>query len=101
VRIMENCFAVEYVPSFQEKFWKALGFERAFVDQSRIPDEKYPDLAPGSMITETVVGFTFGGRLRLLLSGKVHIYSRQKTDMMVAECVTVSESSILAPFSDR
>lgn len=61
-----------------------------------LPDEK--GFAVGDMLTDVFVCLGWMDRLRMLLSGKLQIQLRTKTDVMVTKAKSWSTVSILAPW---
>jgi len=82
---------------YEEKrtIWSHLGFGTcsAFFED----DDEDDGFAPGSLLTETFGHFDWRDRLRVLVSGKIMISARTKTDVPVDTAVTVSKVSILPP----
>lgn len=68
-------FAMEYVPTLMERFWRKLGFHYHLGDE---PTDT--DLLKGWMRTDAGFNFTFTDRLRLLLTGKLRVTLIQHTD---------------------
>lgn len=66
--------AMEHRPSWRARAWRRLGFRYHLGE-----DPKDADSLPGWMCTETRMHFSFGDRLRLLLTGKLHIRIVQHT----------------------
>lgn len=64
---VENGY-MEHVPTWREKMWRRLGFRYHLGD-----DPKDIDTLPGWMCTETRMRFGIADRLRLLLTGKLHL----------------------------
>lgn len=60
--------AMYHVPTWREELWKRLGFRYRLGTE---PDGI--DALPGWMCTETRVQFGWGDRLRLLLTGRLHM----------------------------
>lgn len=65
--MIENGYAV-YRPSFVERFWMRLGYRYHLGE-----DAKDIENLPGWMCTETRMRFSIMDRIRLLLSGRLHI----------------------------
>jgi hypothetical protein len=59
---------MEYVPTWRERAWRRLGFRYHLGDE---PPEV--DGLPGWMCTETRMRFGAADRVRLLLTGRLHI----------------------------
>ena len=90
----ETHFAVEYVPSFAERFWRRLGYRYHLQD---VPETDMP----GWMMTKTVIHFDFADRLRLLFSGRLKLDTRQATNVVVDKCISTVSFSISPPFGER
>lgn len=55
-----------HVPTLRERFWRKLGFRYHLGDEPEGTDG-----LPGWMCTDSTLHFSFGDRLRLLVSGKL------------------------------
>ncbi len=66
--------AMEYRPTLIERIWRALGFSYHLGAE---PGDI--DTLPGWMCTETRMHFGFRDRLRLLISGRLHLKLVQHT----------------------
>lgn len=66
--------AFHHVPTLSERFWRWAGFRYHLGDE---PPEA--DKLPGWMMTESHFRFGLADRLRLLLSGHLHIRLAQHT----------------------
>ena len=71
---MAEAGAVMHVPTLSERAWRALGFRYHLGEE---PDG-WKEM-PGWMCTETRISFGFFDRLRLLLTGKLHLRLFQYT----------------------
>jgi hypothetical protein len=60
-------------------------------------DEDYPDLKPGGLVTETHVYLGWQDRLRILISGRMHVVTKIKTDVIVNKVVSTVATSIAPP----
>lgn len=63
-----GAYGVAYAPSLPERLWRALGYRYHHGDE---PDGI--DALEGWMCTETRMQFSFPDRLRLLLTGRLHL----------------------------
>lgn len=79
--------------SMRYRFWRWLGFGRAFVEA---PDER-TDYAPGRIVTEIVTYFDWKDRLRIVLSGQVMTFVSIQTDVFVCRALSESKTSVLPP----
>lgn len=70
-----QCFAMAYVPTWRERFWRKLGFRH-----HRGEEPRDVDAMPGWMNTATCFSFSFTDRLRLLLTGRLLISTISHTD---------------------
>ena len=68
-------YAVEYIPTLAERFWRWAGFHYHLGDEP--PDA---DLLKGWMQTTTGFRFAWSDRLRLLLTGRLVITITSHTD---------------------
>ena len=82
-----------YKPSRVERFWRKAGFTTAHAE---LP-EGIEATHPGWMMTNTRMHFSFGDRLRLLLTGRLHLTLRQATSQEVDEAVSAMSHRILYP----
>jgi hypothetical protein len=67
-------FAMHHVPTLSERMWRALGFRYHYGEEPEGIDK-----LEGWMRTETRMRFGFLDRLRLLLTGHLHISLTQHT----------------------
>lgn len=68
-------FAMEYVPSLRERFWRKMGFHFHLGDEP--PDV---DLLKGWMQTRMGINLTFLDRVRILFTGKLRLTLTSHTD---------------------
>jgi hypothetical protein len=85
--------ALSMAPTFQQRFWRAMGFRYIL---NELPENVH-DTLPGWMITKTVYHFGFLDRLRLLTSGRTAVDMRQATSPQVDKCVSAASFRILHP----
>jgi hypothetical protein len=91
-----NDRAMYHTPTRRERFWRWAGFVYIRTD---LPDDI--DLThPGWMITTALFKFTFWDRVRLLVSGDLHVEIRQATTQHVDESVNAISHHIRPPKSD-
>lgn len=90
---MNNECGMEYRPSLNERIWRKLGFTPVVTE---LP-EGIEATHPGWMITETRMNFSVADRLRLLLTGRLHLQLRQATSQQVDEAVGAMSHRILHP----
>lgn len=81
---------------FIDRMWSRLGFGTAFADRAD-DDLAY---APGYISTGVKVHFDWRDRLRILISGRVHVDCVTKTDVPVKHAYTNSCTSVLPPNHD-
>lgn len=94
---MSNEGAFHYVPTRSERFWRWLGFRYVRTD---LPDD-VDKTHPGWMLTTVRFKFDWADRLRLLVSGQLHIDVRQATTQQVDEAVSAASHEIIPPFQQR
>lgn len=85
--------AMEYRPTRRERFWRALGFRYHLTD---LPDGIDKDL-PGWMMTKCFIHFSMADRMRLLLTGRLHLDIRQATNVRVDEARSALSFRIASP----
>ena len=90
---MNEAYAMIHKPKLLERVWRRLGFRASRVD---LPDG-IEVTHPGWMMTETRMQFSVGDRFRLLLTGKLHLTTRQATTQQVDEAVNATSHRILYP----
>ena len=83
-----------YKPTLRQRFFRWLGFRYHRVD---LPDNIEATM-PGWMMTTCRVHFDFADRLRLLLTGKLHIDIRQATSQQVDSAVNTTSFEIIPPW---
>jgi len=74
--------------------WKKLGFGSCWVE---LKDEEFPGMPPGAIATDTQIRLGFLDRLRVLISGKVYVALKTKTDVIVETAISKSAVSVLPP----
>ena len=81
--------------SLSESFWSFLGFRHPkYLDMD---DLDIPGWAPGYFETTTLCVFDWRDRLRVLVSGRVIVQCKSKTDVAVERGITRSTVSVLPP----
>ncbi len=80
---------------FWGRFWRKLGFHWGHVPY--LDDSEEEGWAPGSFIVETGVHLDWGDRVRVLISGNLHVGQRVKTDVLIGRSKAVSRVGILPP----
>lgn len=86
--------AMYYQPTRMERIWRKLGFRYVRND---LPDG-IDVTHPGWMLTTAVFRFSFWDRVRLLISGKLHVDILQATSQQVDESVNAISHEIQPPF---
>lgn len=85
--------ALALAPTLRQRFWRALGFRYHLGDTP--PDA---DLLPGWMRTDSGLIFSFGDRLRILISGRLRTSTIVHMDTpSPAVCKTRLDWQILPP----
>lgn len=84
--------AMYHVPTLAQRAWKRLGYRYHLGDE---PDGV--DALPGWMCTETRLHFGWADRIRLLLSGRLHMKLVQHTTVQVEGTKNRFDWHILAP----
>lgn len=80
---------------FKPTIWHRLGFNYAHAKS--FDDTEHPDMAEAWLCVETYSQLSWIDRLRVLISGKVHIQAKTKTDVVVRHAITNSAFSVLPP----
>lgn len=80
---------------YRPTIWDRLGF--GYSHAPLIDDDEHLDLAPGAFICETFVKLDWVDRIRALVSGKLHIQTRSKTDVKINRALTTSNVRVLNP----
>jgi hypothetical protein len=91
-----GCFYAEYKPTLSERFWRAMGFKRAYVHAPNFMEE-VEGFVSGSITTNVICHMGWLDRLRLLVSGKMIVALATMTNVTVDRAVTVSECGVLPP----
>jgi hypothetical protein len=86
----QNTFGSVYKPTI----WNRLGFGRA---HAYFEDDEIPGYAESALITETHVHLDFLDRLRVLITGHVHVYVRTKTDVPIGKAFSISSARVAPP----
>lgn len=89
-----NSFAVAYRPTFMQRAWRRLGWRYHMVD---LPETPEVERMLGWAMTRVRLEFSFGDRIRLLLTGRVRLDIRQKMSADVADIVSATSIEILPP----
>ena len=84
-------------PTFWEKFWPRLGFHHAHAPRPDEDELKDNGWAPSWFMVETYVHLDWVDRLRLLISGKLHVEQSVKTDVVISKSSATSGFGILPP----
>lgn len=92
--IVEAGYAVRR-QSVAERIYRAMGF--GMKARWSPDDEAFPTYAVGAIITETRIHFDWRDRLRILLTGDVHVSTVSKTDVPVKAAMTVATISTPIP----
>ena len=81
--------------------WRWLGFGEAHVSGPMTDEEEAESEAKGftagALVTVAYTRFDWGDRLRVLVSGKVMLYTRTETDVIVRKSRSRSSASVLPP----
>lgn len=88
-----NCYAMVQ----QRTLWRKT-LDWAFPQHYLLPAEHKPGLAEGELMTDVYMQFDWLDRLRLLVSGKMHLSARSQCDVIVSEVITRSVVSVLDPW---
>jgi hypothetical protein len=91
---------MNYYTVSKPTIWQRLGFGRAHAER---PEEleREEGFAPSWFITETYGHFSFLDRVRILVSGNIHVQCAIKTDQIIEKSKAVSAISVLKPGSLR
>lgn len=92
-----NSFAMASRPTFMQRAWRRLGWRYHLVD---LPETPEVERMPGWAMTRVRLEFSFGDRIRLLLTGRVRLDIRQKLSADVADIVSAASIEILPPGRD-
>lgn len=85
-------YAMIYVPTRMERFWRAMGFRFHHGEEPEGVDE-----LPGWMRSEIGLNFSFSDRLRLLLTGRLRLTMTQYTSVQCDVAKNRLDWSIKAP----
>ncbi len=89
-------FAAIHVPTFAERLWRKLGYHYHLGDEP-----EGTDVMPGWMCHGVKLRFGFADRMRLLLTGRLHVKSIMHTDVPSADVVkTRLDWEIIRPGGD-
>ncbi len=83
-------------PTWRERFWPRLGFHHAHAPRPD-EDELKDGWAESWFVVETYVTLDWLDRLRVLVSGKLHVDHAIKTDVPIGRSQAVSAIGILPP----
>lgn len=81
----EPLACMRHISRWQRLLW-ALGYDRVRGGAQALWDwsiEDTPDFAAGALMTDVVVRLSFTDRLRVLLTGWLHVQQHTKTDVIV------------------
>lgn len=84
------------LPTFQERWWPRLGFRCGHAPRPD-EDELKEGWAPSWFVVETYVRLGWLDRLRVLISGKLHLDHAIKTDVEIGKSFSTSDVGILPP----
>ena len=84
------------LPTFWERFWPRLGFHHARAERPD-EDELREGWAPSWFVVETYVRLSWADRLRVMISGKMHVDHAIKTDVPIGRSTSTSSVAILPP----
>ena len=87
-----NAFAMVYVPTVAERFWRNMGYRRY---PSELPEDARA--MPGWAMTNIHLSVSFADRVRLLLSGKIRIDCEHAMSESVDTVITASSVTIMRP----
>jgi hypothetical protein len=86
-----------YAPQpLRKRVWRWLGFKHACADRPE-EDEEAEGWAPSWFIVETWVHLDWKDRIRILLSGKLHVEQAVKTDVPISRSRSTSAVGVLSP----
>lgn len=83
-------------PTFWQLLWPRLGFRRGHAPRPD-EDELTEGWAPSWFVVETYVSLGWLDRIRVLISGKLHIDNAIKTDVEIGKSRATSSVGILPP----
>jgi hypothetical protein len=88
--------AIGFAMAHRPTLWNRLGFGAC---AAHVPDhvDEAPEWAPGALSTETRIVLDWRDRLRVLLSGRMMVSLKTKTDVPVRRALSVSSVSVLPP----
>lgn len=90
-----DTYAIGTQRTLIERIWLALGFGMpAYLDMD---DLDQPGWAPAYLESSTFIKFDWRDRLRVLVSGRVYVCCKSKTDVVIGRAITRSQVSVLAP----
>lgn len=82
----------------RKTIWNRLGFRHGHAPRGE-QDSELPGWAPGWLVTDTRIHLGWSDRLRVLISGKLHVESFTKTDVVVSRALTTTGIGVLPPGS--
>jgi hypothetical protein len=83
-------------PTFAERFWPRLGFRHARAPD-HAEDETGGHWVAGVFIIESYVSLDWFDRIRVLISGKLHVEQAIQTDVVVGSARATSAFGVLPP----
>lgn len=78
--------------------WRKLGFGYAHLSPREDDDTEDGRFAVGEMVTNNHIFLDWKDRLRLIISGKLHVQTRTQTDVIVRCARSRSAARVLSPF---
>jgi hypothetical protein len=87
---------MSYYSACKPTIWNRLGFREAFLHRPE-EDEYEEGYAHSWFTTETYAHFCFVDRLRILLSGNIHVHCSIKTDAAIHRSRAISAVAVMAP----
>ena len=87
-----NACYMEYRPTFAERFWRKAGYRYQLQE---LPEET--STMPGWAMTRIYLHFSFMDRVRLLISGNLHLDVRQAMSESVTTVVSSTSIDIMRP----
>lgn len=87
---------MNYCAVYKPTIWERLGFRSAYLHRPE-EEEHEEGYAPSWFITETYAHFDWVDRLRILVSGNVHVHCAIKTDVIINKSKATSAVAVMAP----
>jgi hypothetical protein len=97
---IESGHAYYAKPTIAQKLWIFLGFRKGHAPRPD-EDELKDGWAPSWFCVETYIHLDWSDRLRVLISGNLHIDHAIKTDLPINKSNAVSAVGILPPGANR